>query len=531
MTIGQSGLALVTYIIDFEERPICRECNVPMNVHSYGKPSEKIGLYENYYIRYKYYICGNRFCPSYKKGTVRAENPYVALHHPYDYEVEAKVCEVHFRQLKNLGEIKNYLELNYGIEISDRAIGEIIKRYEIASKFENTTVVIEEIKKNGGTLICVDVIHPKKGEQMIIVAMDFFTGRIIYCLKVRTQKYDVQKAFHEKLKRIMEENEIHVLGIMSDDHKSQRMAIKDVWGDEVPHCSCHFHFFKQIMAKPLELHSKLVKNIRKAIRKITWVENYRRGDLKLDKVRRISQYLERVIEDLFALTKWKTGKNNFRLDAAKYYERIVFYHEILSKLNEKIVEYQILLNAQEKRILTGLLLKLKSILDNNRANCEEINSILISIHKIEEIMNEHGKDVENGLEALKKILKVLKKRQKEETNLGKHEKNFITELENFVSDRGQTLFNYRKVNDDIIKNNLVLQEKIRKPGLSKDSDEIENNLFVPKTNNDLELMFKVLRYFLKRTLGQHNASRYLLAHGEYILHVDFNATFEKLKKF
>jgi len=43
-------------------------------------------------------------------------------------------------------------------------------------------------------------------------------------------------------------------------------------------------------------------------------------------------------------------------------------------------------------------------------------------------------------------------------------------------------------------------------------------------------MFKVLRYFLKRTLGQHNASRYLLAHGEYILHVDLNADFEKIKK-
>ncbi|MHA1380246.1 MAG: hypothetical protein ACTSRG_17870, partial [Candidatus Helarchaeota archaeon] len=337
-------------------------------------------------------------------------------------------------------------------------------------------------------------------------------------------------AFHEKLKRIMEENEIPVLGIMSDDHKSQRMAIKDVWGDRVLHCSCHFHFFKQIMAKPLELHSKLVKNIRKAIRKIVWVENYRKGDLKLDKVRRISQYLERVIEDLFTLTKWKIGRNNFRLDAASYYERIVFYHEILSKLNEKIGEYQILLNAQEKRILTGLILKLESILDDNRADYEEINSILISILKIEEILNEHGKEVEIGLEALKKILKVLKKRQKEEKKLGKHEKHFITELEDFISDRGQTLFNYRKVNAAFIKNNPVLQEKIRKTGLSKESDEIEHNLFVPRTNNDLELMFKVLRYFLKRTLGQYNASRYLLAHGEYILHVDLNADFEKIKK-
>jgi len=75
-----------------------------------------------------------------------------------------------------------------------------------------------------------------------------------------------------------------------------------------------------------------------------------------------------------------------------------------------------LLNAQEKRTLTGLNLKLESILDDNRADYEEINSILISILKIEEILNEHGKEVEIGLEALKKILKVLKKRQKEKKN-------------------------------------------------------------------------------------------------------------------
>jgi len=529
-TLGQSGLALVTYTIDFKERPICHECRVPMNVHSYGKPSEKIGLHENYYIRFKYYICENSTCPNRKKGSVRAENRYIALRHAFDYEVEAKICEVHFKNLKNGGEIKSYLESNFDIGISESTIGEVIKRYEIASKLENMLIVIEEIKKYGGTLICVDVIHPKKGGRMLIVAKDFFTGRTIYCLKVRTQKRAVQKAFHEKLKQIMEENGIKVFGIMSDDHKSQRLAIKDVWGDKVPHCSCHFHFFKQIMAKPLGLHSKLVKNIRKALRKITWVENFRTGDLIMDKKRRISQYLERIIKDLFALTKWKTGRNNFRLDAVEYYERIGFYHRILSELIESIDKHQIMLNDQEKRILSGLVSKLEVLIEDYKAYYEELNSILVTIYKIEEILNKHGENGEEGIKALEKVLIVLKNRQKEKNTLGEHEAHLVKELEDFVSDRGQTLFNYRKVNSEFLKNNPELQEKINNANTEKERNDIIDNLFAPKTNNDLELKFKMLRYFLKRILGQHNASRYLLAHGEYILHVDMDASFEKIKK-
>lgn len=527
---GQSNLALVTYTVDFTERPVCNECNTPMNVHSYSKLSEKVGLHENYYVRFKYYICENHKCPSCRKNKIRAKNPYNASGHIYDYEVEAKICEIHFKGVKNLGEIKGHFLITYGIDISDRKIGEVIRQYEIASKYENSTVVIEEIKKNGGSLILVDAIHPRKGERMIIAAKDFFSGRTIYDLRVKTQKFEVQRKFHEKLKQIMEENEITVLGIMSDDHKSQRMAIKDVWGDQIPHCSCHFHFFKQIMEKPLELHSRLVKNIRKGLRKITWVENFRKGDLKLDGERQISQYLEKFIKDLFALTKWKTGRNNFRLDAAEYYDRTMFYYEYLLKLKNGTYKHGIILNSQEGRILRGLILRLRNILDENRTNYEEINSILISIRKIEEILNNHGEKEEKGLEALEKILEVLRERQETEKELGKCEKHFIKELVDFVSDRGQTLFNYRRVNAEYIKYNKDLQKKIRNAKTQEEINNIKNKLYVPKTNNDLELMFKLIRYFLKRTLGQHNANRYLLAHGEYILFVDMDASFEKIKQ-
>lgn len=528
--IGQLNPVPMVYTVDFKDRPLCPSCNTLMNVHSYSDPSRKIGLNEVYYIRYRYYICENLNCPNYRKKKIHAPNPYNAPFHLFDYEVEARVCELHFKGLKNLDEIKRYLDITYNIKISTSTIGTIIRRYEIASKYENKTIMIEEIKENGGVLICIDAIHPYNGADVLIVARDFFTGRIIYVKNVKTQKTDVHKAFQEKLKKIMEENKITVLGIMSDDHKSQRIAIKEVWGADIPHCSCLFHFKKQVMTKPLELHSKLIKAIRKALRRITWVENFRRGELNLDEERPISRYLMKLIKDLFILTKWKVGRNNFSLDAIKYYERIFYFHGELLKLKNKIDENHMPLNRQELIIISRILLNLKNILNENRQKYLELTSIFAQIHVIKEILDDHDEKGEAGLDTLKEIVEVLKEQLKMEKNLGKYEEHFIKEFIDFISDRGQTLFNYRRVNENYIKNDKKIQEKIRNAKNKEEKDEIKNKLYAPRTNNDLESMFKELRYILKRILGQHNANRYLLAHGEYILYVEIDAPLEKIKE-
>ena len=528
--IKQEDLAPITYIIDFKERPVCPSCNTPMNINSYSTPSKRIGLYSVYCTIYKYYMCEHPGCPNLRKKKVRAVNTRCAPYHQFDYEVAAKICELHFKGLKNLGEIETHLKITYNIKISKSTIGTIVRRYEVASKYENESIAIEEMKKNGGALICIDAIHPYNGAKLLLAARDFYTGRIIYVKKVKTQKVEVQEAFQKTLKQIMEENEITVLGIMSDDHKSQRIAIKNVWGDLVPHCSCLFHFYKQIMHKPLELHSKLIKTLRKALRRITWVEYFRKGELNLDEARPISRYIKRFIKDLFAFTSWKIGRNNLNLDAKIYFERIFDFHGELSKLKKEIDANQIALNKQERTILLKLLLRLKMMLDENKQNYLELCSILTQILVIKEVLDTHDEKDELGLETLNELVDVLRERLKTTKKIGKHETHFIKEFVDFISNRGQTLFNYRKVNENYIKCNNKIQEKLKKAKNQEEKDEIRDKLYVPRTNNALESMFKAIRYNLKRTLGQHTANRYLLAHGEYILHVDFDASFERIKE-
>ena len=518
------------YMLDFDERPSCPECGMLANVHSYNKPSTKVGLHGTYQISYKTYKCCNITCSNHKKKRINPPNNRCAPNHRFDYEVEAKICELRFKELKILEEIEIYFSFIYSIKISTRTIGKIIRRYEIASKHENETMMLEELKNQGCSIICLDALHPYIGAGVLLVAQDFGTGRIIYVEKVQTQKFEVQEAFQEKLKQLMEDNKISVLGIMSDDHKSQRNAIKAVWGENIPHCSCLFHFYKQILKKPLELHSKLIKNIRKALRNIHWVELYRREDLKMKQDTPLSKYLKQLIKDLFALTRWKPGRNNFRLDATKYYERIEYFHQELTKLRHGLDENGFSLSGQEARILPSIDLSLDTILVDCRPINEELISIQTSLQRIKEILDEHSESSEIGLDKLKRIALKLKEREKKEIGLGKHEKHFINEFEDFIFDRGQTLFNYRIINETYMNFNKKIQERIQTSKSSEEKEKIQNELHVPKTNNSLESRFKMLRYNIKRTLGQHHANRYLLAHGEYILHVDINASFEKIKK-
>ncbi len=528
--ILEESSELPLYTLDFKERPSCPTCGILGNVHAYSLSTMKIGLDGPYQIRYKSYKCSNKTCLNYKKKRITPPNNCGRLNHVHDYGVEAKACEFRFKELKTLEEIESDLFIYHDIKISANAVGKIIKRYEIASKFENQAIVLDEIKKRGGTIICMDALHPYIGAGKLLVALDYDSEQCIYVEKVVTEKFDAQKAFQEHLKFLMESHGIPVLGIMSDDNKAQRKAIKAVWGEKIPHCSCLYHFYKQILEKPLELHSKLIKTIRKTLRDIHWVELYRRGEFEMKQETPLSKYLERLIKDLFTLTKWKPGRNNFRLDATKYYERIEYFHHELVTLHEKLDVHGISFSIQEGRIVSPLLLRLNTILIDCKIMHDELASVKISLQKIKKILDDHEESPEDGLKILKKIATNLTKRLTKEEQFGKHERHFIKEFEDFIFGRGQTLFNYREVNERYMKFNKEIHDKIEDSKTEDEKKEIKDKLYVPRTNNSLESRFKLLKYHLKRTLGQHHANRYLLAHGEYILHVNINASFNQIKK-
>ncbi len=129
-----------------------------MIICSHSTPSSVIGFEGLYYTEYIEYTCGDSDCTHYKKKKYRAPNPWRVDRHRYDCEVEAAVVHQHFQEQKTYQEIEMFMKLQYGMKISQRTIGNIMNRYEIACKLAHEKNFSTEFKKNGGIFIGVDTI-------------------------------------------------------------------------------------------------------------------------------------------------------------------------------------------------------------------------------------------------------------------------------------------------------------------------------------------------------------------------------------
>ena len=498
--IFQSNLVMEKKIVDFQERPICQHCKIPLSVCSHSTPSSVIGFEGPYYTEYVEYTCTNKDCSQYRKEKFRAPNPWRVDRHKCDLEVEAWIVQQRVKEKKTYGEIKNKLEINHGIKISDKTIGNIIMRYEVSSKLGNKKEILNEFKKNGGIFIGVDTMASLKGEDKHIVAIDHYTNRTLLVERVKSENTKTHIKFQRKLKKLTKQNKIKVLGIMSDDHRAQRIAIKVVWGSKMKHCRCLFHFKKRIMKEAFNLNRGLKKKAKSRIRKIIYIKNFREDKLISIKSSKVWDYLYDIIKDLVAFQTWKNKRNDTDLESIIFYERLQDIYRLLIDLKEKISLTPQFKYRKEKKRLKVLLRKIKGILDENKQAYNNLLIIKGYQDKLREIFDAHEEPSEVGLKKLTNFAHSLEKHLYSNTDICEEEKYFIEELCSFVFDRGESLFQYRDI---------------------KNADN---------TNNNQEDKFKTVKRDIRRTQGSASASQYLQAHAKYMLFVDPNASIEEIKK-
>lgn len=494
------NLILRKEIVDFKERPICPACKISMSICSHSSPSKVVGFEGEYYTEYVEYTCTNKDCRQYKKMKFRAPNPWRIDRHKFDLEVEARVVQERFKEKCTYLEIKNKLGSEYGIEITLKTIGNIIYRYEIIRESKSLEENPSEFRENYGIFIGVDAIFPFKGEDKHIVAMDHYTDCTVLVERVRSENTDVHTEFQRKLKKYTRQNKIKVLGFMSDDHVSQRKAILTVWGPEMKHCRCHFHFKIRILEKAFELNSRLKTKAKAKIRKIIYVKKYREDKLKPVKNSEVWDYMEEIIKDLAAIQNWKNKRNDTNLESIKFYERLQDIYKLLTALKKEISPILETDYVVEKGRLHLLLEKVKEILNEYKQFYN--NLLIIKGHqsKVREILEAHEESSTAGLEKLIIFAEYLEKKLQSGVNICEEEEFFIKKLCSFVYDRGESLFQYR---------------------------DIENAC---NTNNNQEAKFKLVKQNIRRTQGTTSAARYFQAHGKYLMYIDPNASIEEIKK-
>jgi hypothetical protein len=497
---NQPNLVPEIKLVDFEERPMCQSCKNLMIICSHSTPSPVIGFEGTYSTKYREYTCGDQDCPQYRTKKFRAPNPWRVDRHKCDLEVETMVVSQRFNEKKTYQEIQNTLELIHGIEISDKTVGNIIARYEVGCKTEKKEEVFTAFKKNGGVFIGIDAMAPLKAEDKHIVAMDHFTEHTLLVERVQSENTDTHEAFQRNLKKIMDQNKIKVLGFMSDDHVAQRKAIRSVWGVQMKHCRCRFHFEKRILQEPFNLNRRLKTKARSRIRKLVYVKQYRAGNLKPIEHSTVWTYLFEAIKDLVALQTWKNKRNDTNLESSLFYERLQDIYHLLINLKGKITSLPKAKYQRENQRLEILLNHVEAILHDYKQVYEDLMRIKEYQEKVKEILDAHEEPGKVGLKKLTKLAGILALHLSSGKVRCDAEKDYIEKLCSFVFDRGESLFQYRDITN------------------------------ADNTNNVQETKFKTMKHTLKRTQGAASASQYLQGHAKYMLFVDPNASPEKIRQ-
>lgn len=489
-----------TKSIDFPQRPTCIYCKKPMKIIKTTRPKPMVGLYENYYVQTVYYQCGQALCDG---GDEPYKTPKNTMHPPkshYDYEVHAKVCQVRWKSKSTYEEIVEAMEEQFGILIDHSMIEKILKIYEIACSKRYKPEYVEKIKKNGGVLLTIDGMQPLKGNLGLYTIYDYFTRLTIDSKRLKSESViKIKERLIIAKKRINEELGVKVIGIISDALPAQRKAIEEVF-PEVPHCLCHFHFYKLVFKAPKELDSILLTQTRKFLRRLYFLNKTKiyanQGKTWEPKF----SFTKEILETLRSLSNWKIRpKDPFFVGL-----------ELFSRLNDMFL----LLNAcikdmnknagkiEDERVIRGLHSKIKEFIEAKKDIPEELEIIRGYLANLKAILDDTDTSAEGALEKLKNYcieLGMLQLRRE----CGVSEKQFIEDLLKFVESKGKQIFNHKRIEG------------------------------APKTNNAHELAFKQIKHFLRRVIGFHAAKHFLLSHGERIVFVDqsesFNGILEILK--
>ncbi len=482
-----------TKSIELDERPICKYCNKPIKIVSTSIIGPIVGLIENYDVQKRYYQCGRALCKGGEEKPIQAENMIYPPKSDFDYEVYAKVAEFRWRRKLTYEEIIEAMEKDFGIVLNLATIERMLKTYEIGCSQKYKPEYKKRIQANGGVLLTIDGMKPLKGNPPLYTTRDEFTGLKIHSKRLTSEsKIQIKEYLLVAKQRIETELGVEVIGIISDAHPNQRKAIAAVFPG-VPHCLCHYHFYKYVFRAPKDFDSNLMTQTRKFLRKLYYLNKEKMYANQGKHWEPKFSFTKDILKVLRSLSNWKTRPKDPFFVGAELFSRLTDVCILLEGFIAKITAAE--RHFEDERVIRGVYLKINEFIQANKAKKQELENVKVYLSEIKAILDDEDSSAENALELLERFCKKLAK-LKVRKDCGTVEAQFIEELSKYVDTKGNLLFNFKRIKD------------------------------APKTNNLHELSFKQLKHFLRKIIGFHTAKSYILSHGEYIIFVDPLESFE-----
>jgi hypothetical protein len=191
-------------------------------------------------------------------------------HSSYSYDVLCLVGELRFKQHRTCKEIAEALN-ERGIITSERYAQSLYERYQtlLSASLDDHVrqSLAETTAQNGGIILSMDGVQPEKGNEMLYVIREVFSGTI---LAAQNMKSGAAAELRTLIDPIVEMG-YPIVGIVSDGQVSIRKAFESLLPD-VPYQYCQYHYLKDIAKPVVDADRKLKMELKKSMRGLRDVE-------------------------------------------------------------------------------------------------------------------------------------------------------------------------------------------------------------------------------------------------------------------
>jgi len=492
-------------LLKIEPRPICEACNQPKAIVK-NKTTKKIGINGNYAITKEYYACTHKSCQSNidrinsgtKRKLVCADNSHSARQCDYDYDVQAEIIRLRWKEKKTYDEIVQHLYSNNDIKMDRSAVEPILKIYEYGCATTYKKNSIEIIRENGGIILCVDVMEPMKGREGILAAHDYFSGLALGSIRMSNGKHDSYETFFEALKkRIATELGVKIVAICSDALPAQRIAIENVFKG-IKHIICHYHFYKYVLKPALEIDSHIVTQIRKKLRGQKDIKEFKQLCRANAELPTEFLLLFKLLKPLHELVDWERRPDDSCFISLLFYNRVYSLQQRFTLLNHKLENGDAYLPQKAIKIVSRISKILNIAIEGFKDEIEDLQSINRHLRELVNILSSLGESYGAGLKRLT-IFRWDRIHYLETHDCKNLEVQVLTNICKYIESKQKQLMNYRLIDG------------------------------APNTNNFQENQFKLVKHIIRRTLGNYAAKEYIWSHGERIIFVQPDENVPQIK--
>src|SRR4051794_29955564 len=219
--------------------------------------------------------CPDRACPGHAKTKspeleITLALPQMAIGWDVLCWIGHRRCSRHMA----ISLIQSELRDDYGIQLSDDAIDQYIRRYQamLAARQQDAESLRRQYQSVPEIILCIDGLQPEKGHEALYVVRELTQKRVWFAEPLLSATEAEVRRLIRKAKEWAESLGTPVGLWMSDKQEAFVKAIAAEFPD-VPHRYCDNHFLRDVAQPVLEADSHAKVQMRKKVRGLRTIEH------------------------------------------------------------------------------------------------------------------------------------------------------------------------------------------------------------------------------------------------------------------